>query len=272
MNQPTARPRPWRSLARLAWRESRTTRRRLLLYMSSIALGVGALVAIDSFAGNVNASVHESSRALLGGDLALNGRAPLTGRSAGIVDSLVRGGARVARVTTFASMASVHRTGRTRLAQVRAVSESYPLVGRIATDPDSAWSTLQASRSADAIVDPSLLATLDARVGDSLTLGYARFVIVGTIRTVPGDAGITAAIGPRIFIRDHDLASTQLLVFGSRADYRTLLAQPARATPITDRWERRVRPQLDADHVRIADGIRRRHQPHRARSSGSPTS
>jgi len=42
-----------RALLSLAWRESRTARRRLLLYMSSISLGVAALVAIDSFASNV---------------------------------------------------------------------------------------------------------------------------------------------------------------------------------------------------------------------------
>ena len=53
------RRRNWRQLAGLAWRESRTARRRLLLYMSSISLGVGALVAIDSFATNVTRSVRE---------------------------------------------------------------------------------------------------------------------------------------------------------------------------------------------------------------------
>ena len=67
-----------RSLLPLAWRESRTARRRLLLYMSSISFGVAALVAIDSFSANVTASVGSSSRALLGGDLALLGRQPLT--------------------------------------------------------------------------------------------------------------------------------------------------------------------------------------------------
>ncbi len=46
-------------------------RSRLLLYMSSVSLGIGALVAIDSFSANVLASVADSSRALLGGDLAL---------------------------------------------------------------------------------------------------------------------------------------------------------------------------------------------------------
>jgi predicted lysophospholipase L1 biosynthesis ABC-type transport system permease subunit len=57
-----------RAIFGIAWRESRTARRRLLLYMSSISLGVAALVAIDSFSDNVIRSVHEQPRALLGGD------------------------------------------------------------------------------------------------------------------------------------------------------------------------------------------------------------
>ena len=66
------------ALVRLAWRESRTARRRLLLYMSSIALGVAALVAIDSFAGNVGRSVREQSRALVGGDVQFSARGAFT--------------------------------------------------------------------------------------------------------------------------------------------------------------------------------------------------
>jgi len=235
-------------VAGLAWREGRTMRRRLLLYMSSIALGGGALVAIDSFAANVNASVHESSRSLLGGDLALSARTPLHGETSALVDSLTHAGSRTARVTTFPSMASVRRTGRTRLAQVRGVSDDYPLVGRIETDPGSAWSLLAGGPRT--VVDPALLATLDAHIGDSLILGYTRFAIVGTIRSVPGDAGISAAIGPRVFIPERDLPETQLLIFGSRADYRTLIALPARTPIAGERWVQRLRPRLEREHVR----------------------
>src|SRR3712207_5112191 len=109
-----------RALFRLAWRESRTARRRLLLYMSSISLGVAALVAIDSFAGNVTRSVREQSRSLLGGDVALTARAPFTPRVNALLDSIARAGMPVARQTSFASMAVVPRTGNTRLVQVRA--------------------------------------------------------------------------------------------------------------------------------------------------------
>ena len=117
---------PLTRLFGLAWRESRAARRRLLLYMSAISLGVAALVAIDSFAGNVTRSVQEQSKALLGGDLALTSRATFTPAVDSILDSLSRSGTPVARIATFASMAVHPASGATRLAQVRAVSDAYP--------------------------------------------------------------------------------------------------------------------------------------------------
>src|SRR4051812_43799125 len=88
----------FRTLLGLAWRESRTARRRLLLYMSSISLGVAALVAIDSFATNLTRSVQEQSRALLGGDVSLGSRAALTPAADSVLDSLAHHGVSVARV------------------------------------------------------------------------------------------------------------------------------------------------------------------------------
>jgi putative ABC transport system permease protein len=235
------------ALARLAWRESRTTRRRLLLYMGSIALGVAALVSIDSFAANVTDSVREQSRTILGGDLAFTARGVLPAGAVSIIDSLHGAGARVARVTSFASMGVDRRNDHTRLVQVRAVSPGFPLFGRVATDPASAWARLGAAPVA--IVDPSLLVALDGRVGDTLALGMARFQIAGTIQTVPGDAAIAAAIGPRVYIPETYLPLTQLLTFGSRAEYKTVVGLPRRIGP--DALATRLRPRLDAVRVRV---------------------
>ena len=97
---------PLSTLFRLAWRESRTARRRLLLYMSSISLGVAALVAIDSFAANVQRSIKEQSRTLMGGDLNLRARQGFTAAADSVLDSLATAGFPSAKVTSFASMAS----------------------------------------------------------------------------------------------------------------------------------------------------------------------
>ncbi len=239
-------------LLALAWRESRTARRRLALYMSSIALGVAALVAIDSFTDNVTASVREQSRALLGGDVSLSSRQAFPGTVTAIVDSLAGAGYGVADQTTFASMALLPGTGKTRLAQVRAVSAGFPFYGEITTQPAARWGGLQQGRTA--IVDPALLTSLGGRVGDELALGAGRFTIVATIDNVPGETGIAAAIGPRIYVADRWLPETGLLVFGSRAEYQTLIKLPATG-PNPKQFEQRFEKRMQSDRVRMRTSV-----------------
>ena len=237
----------WRQLAALAWRDSRAVRKRLALFMSAISIGVAALVAIDSYAANVTAAVHEQSRALLGGDLIVRSRTEFTPPVDSVLDSLERGGARVARITSFASMAVVRGRPGTRLVEVRAIEPGFPFYGTIDTRPANQWGALE--RGANALVDPSLLVALDARVGDTLQLGFATFSIVATFEQVPGDAGLASAFGPRVIIPAAQLERTQLLVFGSRAEYEALVA----VTPGTNVGElaKSVREELDSARVRV---------------------
>ena len=66
-----------RFVPRMAAREMRAAPRRLLLLTASVAIGVGALVAVGSFTDNVRDSVRGQARGLLGADFALSGRLPL---------------------------------------------------------------------------------------------------------------------------------------------------------------------------------------------------
>ena len=229
-----------RAIFGIAWRESRTARRRLLLYMSSISLGVAALVAIDSFSDNVIRSVHEQSRALMGADVAVERNAPVTKGLDSLLDSLSKAGIAHTTTTEFTSMALVPRSGGTRLVQVHAVAKGYPYYGNIITEPVTAWQGLQNGNNV--VVDPALIVSLDAKIGDSLTLGSATFVITGTLKSVPGDVGFTAAIGPRIYMPEKFVTQTGLLVFGSRAQYDILfkLPQATPASPFVSRFTRRM--------------------------------
>jgi len=236
-----------RSTWSLAWRESRTARRRLLLYMSSISLGVAALVAIDSFSTNIVQSVKDQSRALMGGDVSFNSSKPFPPAMDSLFDSLSHHGLSFARVTTFPSMAVVPRTAGTRFAQVRGVTDNYPFYGSIVTEPAGQWSKLQGG--ANAIVDPSLLTSLNARVGDSLRLGFGTFTIVATIKDVPAAAGIAEMLGPRIFIPARYIAETQLLVFGSTADRLVLAKLPPNVDP--DKFVKPLRRRIENQQVRL---------------------
>ena len=208
----------------LAWRESRGSRRRLALYLGSVSLGVAALVAINSFGANVESSVRAQARTLLGADLELHARAPFPDSVEAVLDSVRRSGVPLARVTSFASMVLAPRTGRTRLVEVRAVAGDFPFYGTVVTDPPGLWTTFRAAR--EVLVDPAVLVYLGARVGDTLHVGDARFVAAGVVTSAPGDAALWTAIGPRVFVPAQYLEETNLLRFGSLAQYRAYLQLP----------------------------------------------
>ncbi|MGH7520303.1 MAG: ABC transporter permease, partial [Gemmatimonadales bacterium] len=105
-----------------------------------------------------------------------------------------------------------------RLFEVRAVSGGFPYYGTIQTDPANLWRELQSGRHV--LVDPAVLVHIDAAVGDTVLIGDGRFTIAGVVTDAPGDVGLRTAIGPRVFMPAQYVGETNLLRFGSRAQYR----------------------------------------------------
>ena len=236
-----------RPLLALSWRESRFARRRLLLFLSSITLGVAALVATQSFADNLAAGVRDQAKGFMGADVSFSSNRPFPPRSTAIVDSLQhRARVPIALTWSFASMALAERTGGARLSQVRAVEPGYPFYGEIVTAPAGRWAQLHRGRNA--LVDPALLTALDARVGDTVRLGESRFTIIGTLEKVPGAVGVGSLFAPRIYIPAAYLGETQLIRRGSRVEYEVFARMPAaRAEALVAQH----RPTFRADRVGV---------------------
>jgi putative ABC transport system permease protein len=226
----------------MAARELRAAPRRLFLLMGTVAVGVAALVAINSFTDNLQDSVRQQARALLGADLSLVSRQPFSRRVEALLDTLSRG-SQQARVISFAGMAYVPRSAGTRLVQVAAVEGPYPFYGEIKTQPGRAWGELQSGRNV--IVDPSLLTALSARIGDTVALGEGRFVITGTIQSAPSEVGFRFAFGPRVYIPAAYLKETGLLSFGARVQYESFLKLSSKVSPqqLAERYRAPLRPE-----------------------------
>jgi putative ABC transport system permease protein len=203
-------------------------------------------VAINSFTDNLQDSVRQQARGLLGADLALVSRQAFTPRAEALLDTLGQRG-RLARVISFAGMAYVPRTAGTRLVQVAAVDGEYPFYGEIRTSPRAAWQELQTGHHV--VVDPSLLTALNAGIGDTVALGEGRFVITGVIRSAPSDAGVRFALGPRIYIPARYLDETRLLGFGARVEHEAFLELPSSVS--AQALAQRYRAPLQAERVRI---------------------
>ena len=204
-------------LLNMAWRDSRTYRRRLLLYMSSIILGTAALVSIRTLGDSMRTAINLESRALLGADLDINTRRAFSDSAEVFLRSL--GGAQ-SRQTSFASMVAFPRTASSRLVQVRALEGDFPYYGELETSPPDAAQRFRAQGSA--LVDDNLMIQHGAEVGDSIHVGLRSFEIEGRLIAIPGETAAMSTIGPRVYIPLADLESTALIQPGSRATYRAL--------------------------------------------------
>ena len=204
-------------LANMAWRDSRTYRRRLLLYMSSIILGTAALVSIRTLGDSMRTAINQESRALLGADLDINTRRAFSDSAEVFLRSL--GGAQ-SRQTSFASMVAFPRSASSRLVQVRALEGDFPYYGELETSPPDAAQRFRTQGSA--LVDDNLMIQHGAEVGDSIRVGLRTFEIEGRLIAIPGETAAMSTIGPRVYIPLADLESTALIQPGSRATYRAL--------------------------------------------------
>lgn len=200
-------------ILKMAVRDSRGSRKRLALYLSAMVLGVAALVAIDGFGTNLERTIDQEAKTLLGADLKLESEQPFADSTEAMIDTL---GGEQSRRISFSTMAYFPEQNGTRLASVRALEGGYPFYGDVETEPASAAQTYQ--QDGAALVDRALMRQFEVQVGDSVRIGERAYPIAGQLLQMPGESAAISSISPRIYIpRAH--VDTTLFAEGSRVEY-----------------------------------------------------
>jgi putative ABC transport system permease protein len=234
-------------LLKMAWRDSRRNRSRLFLFISSIVLGIAALVAIFSLGDNVRSDIDSQAKTLVGADLVIESNKKVSSRIRPLLDSL---GDQRSVERTFASMIYFTKNDGTRLVQVRALEGDYPYYGTIETAPVRAARSFRKNRQA--LVDKTLMLQYNAQVGDSIQIGDVTFAIAGVITKAPGRTGISTTVAPPVYIPLKYLDSTGLIQKGSRiaTSYYYKYNQPAVIESVISDIEPRLDKEgLDYDTV-----------------------
>jgi len=211
-------------ILKMAWRDTRASRRRLLLFSLAVVLGVAALVAVGSLRDNLRGAIDDQTKSLLGADLVITSRSAFTPEAEQFVAGL---GGEQAREIAFNSMIVVPGAGgATRLVQVRALQGAFPFYGEFTTAPADARARLE--HGASAIVEDSVAVQYGLKDGDAIKLGTGEFRVAGSLLKVPGEsaAGVTT-LAPRVFIPLASVTQTGLLKQGSLARHRIYLKFPA---------------------------------------------
>lgn len=216
-----------------------------MLFVSSIVVGIAALVAIASFGENLTKDIDSQAKELLGADLVLENREPLADQP---LDSLA---IRRASEVNFASMVAFPTTGASRLTQVRALEGEFPFYGKLETLPEAGEQAFRRGGQ-KALVEKVLMAQFNATVGDNIKVGELEFEIVGELQGVPGQTGIAATVAPAVYIPLAYLEATGLVQYGSRVEYSEYYQfaentdVDALIAPFEDDWEIE---RIDADTI-----------------------
>ncbi len=168
------------------------------VFLACLALGVAALAAAGSTAQAFREGLAAQARTILGGDLS----ARLQGRRFSPAEH--RALAALGRSTDVIGV-RVMAQGRgetRRLAEVRGVDSNYPLVGAVGLNgaPNLASATADSPAGLGAAVEPALMQRLGLRIGDSLQLGDARFVVRAALTSEPDRLGRGFALGPAVIV------------------------------------------------------------------------
>lgn len=200
-----------RFVLRMAWRDSKASRRRLLAYSVCIVFGIAALVALDSFNDTLAGAIAQQSKDLLGADLVVTSRAPFPAPVLAYLRAL---GASTAEETVFSSMMTVPSAGgRTHLVQVRAESGDFPFYGSLITDPAAAARQLRDAQATGApvvVLEGALLAQFHLHPGDRVRLGRADFRVAGAVSKVSGESPVVVQLAPRAYVPQSSLSGSGL--------------------------------------------------------------
>lgn len=213
----------WRWILKMAWRDGRSSTRHLVLFLASMVVGVAALVAIESFRGNLKDAVESQARTLLGADLQISQNQPFGETVEALIDSV---GGEQSREVRFTSMAFFPESSDTRITQVRAQEGAFPYYGSLETNPADAGSRFLSDGTA--LLDERLMLQFGIQVGDSVRIGNEMYMIGGALKRIPGESAMDALFGPRVYIPLAGMDST-LLNAGSRVRYYARFRLPDRS-------------------------------------------
>ena len=194
----------------------------VLVLLAAVSLAVAALTAVGFLTDRIGKAVARQANEVLAADLRLRSQAPVPDAWRELAGEY---GLETADTMSFPSV--VFHGDDSALSAILAVSDRYPLRGKVRTAPRM----FGAQQPVDGIpargevwADGALLARVGAEVGDVLDIGELRLT-VGAVLTYRPDQSIGfASLAPTVIMNIGDVEASGLIGEGSRVRYALLIA------------------------------------------------
>jgi putative ABC transport system permease protein len=211
----------------------------LRVLLIALLIAVASVTTVGFFADRVQAALDIQANDLLGGDLVVIADKPIP---EAFFDTARTQRLTLAQTKTFPSM--VASTGGVNLAEIKAVTDAFPLRGRlrIADAIEAPEREADGGPKAGTVwVAVALAGRLGLKVGDTLNVGRKPLQVAAIIKREPDSVLDYFGIAPRVLIHESDLAATGLIQVGSRVTYRLLVRGEKQDV---DKFREALTPQL----------------------------
>ncbi|MGB5345523.1 MAG: FtsX-like permease family protein, partial [Woeseia sp.] len=194
----------------------------MLVLLAAIALAVAALTAVGFLTDRIGKAVARQANEVLAADLRLRSPEP--------IPALWRDMARDYRLQTAETQnfpSVVFAGDESTLAGIRAVSDTYPLRGRLRISDQlfaEQYEIQEIPAPGTVWADAALLARIGADVGSTVSLGESDLTVSAVLTYRPDQSIGFGSLAPTLLMNLVDLPATQLIREGSRNGYALLVA------------------------------------------------
>jgi len=253
---------------RFALRDLRGGLAGLRIFLLCIALGVAAIVGVESLARALNDGLGREGRVILGGDASFS---LIHRRVSAVEQRFLEAHGSLSTIATVRGMARA-ANGDAALIEIKAVEPSWPRLSAAVFAPPMSLDDALGERNGvfGAAVEEALLARLNLKLGDVIRIGEANFAPRTVLVSEPDRLATGIGLGPRVLISQAGLDATKLVQPGSlvrwttrvvmggpgeapdNAAVQTLMAEAKRTFPQAG-WDARSRLNVSPDFSRDLD-------------------
>ena len=206
-------------MVRFAVRDLRGGLAGLRIFLFCIALGVMAIVGVESLAGALNDGLGREGRVILGGDASFS---LIHRRLSPDEQRFLEGYGSLSTIATMRGMARAQNDDAA-LVEIKAVEPSWPRIGAAVFAPSMPLDQALSEKDGafGAAVEEALLARLNLKLGDVIRIGEAKFALRTVLISEPDRLATGIGLGPRVLISQAALDATGLVQPGSLVRWTT---------------------------------------------------
>jgi predicted lysophospholipase L1 biosynthesis ABC-type transport system permease subunit len=190
-----------------------------LIFILNFSLAIASLSYLQFFKGSIDTSLETKAKSLLGADLVISSRFPISDEQIQDIKT------KVPQIKSFnqgiSTVSMIASQKRARLMELVKVDVGFPYYGGLVFADKSVYPNgVELPKDNEVWVYQEVLDLLDLKLGEQLKIGKENFIIKKVIETDSLKAVSFSGFMPKVYISEEGLKKTELLQFGSTARYK----------------------------------------------------